>query len=160
MYLEAWQAPALKQKKAIEARSAGSKSGCLMSFVKSVGMIALLSAGSVLFSYLTLTVAEYGGELRGVRAAVLAAGIILAVWYSRRRGGPGRMPGVLSCLIYGLIGLAAVLIPAGVTGDMVYYGLCAAILGLTVAELTLILRRHNRFVTRPVPFFDGKEERA
>ena len=117
MYLEAWQAPALKQKKAIEARSAGSKSGCLMSFVRSMGMIALFSMGSVLFSYLTLTVAEYGGELRGVRAAVLAAGIIAALWYARKRGDPGRMPDVLSILICGLIGLAAVLIPAGVTED-------------------------------------------
>ncbi len=160
MYLEAWQAPALKQKKAIEAKSAGSGTGCLTAFVKGVGMITLLSLGSVLFSYLTLTVSESGGDFRGVRAAVLAAGVIAALWYNRKRGDHGRMPDKLSILICGLIGLAAVLIPAGVTEDMVYYGLCAAILGLTVAELTLILRRHNRFVTRPVPFFDGKEERA
>ena len=159
MYLEAWQAPAVKKKKAIADASEKRAAGCLGRIFKGIAGAVAVNIVIIFLVYLTENF-SVSGELKIPRALFLIAGIALAIWDSVKHGDTDGGLIVLSGLMYGLIGLGAVLILLGITADTAYYILCVLILALTVAELTLILRRHNSFVTRPVPFFGGKEERA
>ena len=65
-------------------------------------------------------------------------------------------PRILSCLACGaglffLLSLQA--------EDLLFYGCAAAMLAAAIWELLLIIRAHNEYASRPVPYFDGKEDR-
>ncbi len=67
------------------------------------------------------------------------------------------LPRILSCLsccagLYFLISLQA--------EDLLFYICAAAMLAAAIWELLLIIRAHNEYASRPVPYFDGKEDRV
>ena len=43
---------------------------------------------------------------------------------------------------------------------MIYYACAAAMLLASLVELVMINRSHNEYASRPVPFFEGKEDAA
>ena len=45
----------------------------------------------------------------------------------------------------------------GQAEDLLYYGCALGLLILTIIELAMIIRAHNEYASRPVPYFDGKE---
>ena len=40
---------------------------------------------------------------------------------------------------------------------MLFYGCAVVMLAAAIWELILIIRAHNEYASRPVPYFDGKE---
>ncbi|MBR0388007.1 MAG: hypothetical protein IJH85_09450, partial [Clostridia bacterium] len=93
----------------------------------------------------------------GVTLVVLC---LMAVHTGRRmqkeKDGP-RWPRLLACLA---CAAGAISLITGQVEDLIYYGCAAAMLLATIIELVIMNRAHNEYASRPVPFFDGKEEAA
>ena len=93
----------------------------------------------------------------GVTLVVLC---LMAVHTGRRmqkeKDGP-RWPRLLACLA---CAAGAISLITGQIEDLIYYGCAAAMLLATIIELVIMNRAHNEYASRPVPFFDGKEEAA
>lgn len=76
-------------------------------------------------------------------------------WVSRPERG-SIAPRILSCLacgagLYLLLSLQA--------EDVLFYSCAFVMLLAAIWELLLIIRAHNEYASRPVPYFDGKEDR-
>ena len=70
-------------------------------------------------------------------------------------GGPWQ-PGLVSFLACAA-GMLCLL--TGQVEDILYYACAAAMLLAAIWELILVIRAHNEYASRPVPYFDGKEAR-
>ncbi len=92
-----------------------------------------------------------------ISLVLLVVMILMIVHTVRRAAKPGSgllIPRIISCiacaagLIYMITAQAE---------DLLFYGCEAAMLAAAIWELILIIRGHNEYATRPVPYFDGKE---
>ncbi|MBR4711783.1 MAG: zinc ribbon domain-containing protein [Clostridia bacterium] len=63
-----------------------------------------------------------------------------------------------TCLSLLLDMLCTALLFCALPQDIVYYSACALLLMFSIVAMIRIWRWHNRYTTRPVPFFDGEEE--
>ena len=102
-----------------------------------------------------------GADTRTLAMAAMALVTLTALIHTLRRmkngnSGP-RWPRLLTCLACGA-GLISLVMKQ--TEDLIYYGCAAAILIAAMIELVIMNRAHNEYASRPVPFFDGKEETA
>ena len=75
----------------------------------------------------------------------------------KKPGNGSIIPRILSCAFCaaGLISLIT-----KQAEDILFYGCAAAMLAAAVWELTIIIRAHNEYASRPVPYFDGKGKNA
>jgi len=116
-----------------------------------------------------LFVIAFGMGVSGVALATIISQVIsatlvvlclMAVHTGRRmqkeKDGP-RWPRLLACLA---CAAGAISLITGQIEDLIYYGCAAAMLLATIIELVIMNRAHNEYASRPVPFFDGKEEAA
>ncbi len=156
--LSVFQEPAVKQRTKMEAKSSA---GCLSALLKLVlfyvgfGLLASVIGG------IASSAGRNGiGAFAVVEIVLLTAGIAGAILWIRKKAGDAEGLELPRILMYLLIGAGVIMLLVHVTEDTAYYALCLLILGLTIAELIVILKRYNRFVTRPVPYFGGKEGRV
>ena len=101
------------------------------------------------------TSAERMSLVKLIMGAALLVMIIHTVRRFAQKDGGLKWPRLLSVLAVGA-GFAAMMM--GQVEDLVYYGCAAAMLISCGIELAIMNRDHNEYASRPVPYFDGKEE--
>ncbi|MBR4459084.1 MAG: zinc ribbon domain-containing protein [Clostridia bacterium] len=133
---------------------------------RTIGMLMLVMIAPLLILLLVAT--AIGGDMLSIRILILAVcigGILYVLWtaFWIIRGIPQgryRTFGTAHSGLSAAVNAAAVAIfirnPAQ---DWICYIACVAILALTVTGMVYLWSRHNRYVTRPVPFF-GEEADA
>ncbi len=94
-------------------------------------------------------------------AIVMGLCLIVMVIHTAMRmskpGGGTPIPRVLSCL---LCGAGLYFVMSRQAEDLLFYAVSAGLLAAAIWELILIIRGHNEYASRPVPYFDGKENPA
>lgn len=70
---------------------------------------------------------------------------------------PSGMLSRLRLAITAAVGAGFLALLGNLANDLIYYICILIILGATVWSLIIMVIRHNAFVSRPVPFFGGKE---
>ena len=114
-------------------------------------------------SFISRVESALGGMINPHTAAMLltlAALAVMGIHTARRtqkdKYGP-RWPRIISCAACAA-GLVSLL--SGQAEDLIFYACAAAMLTASIAELVMMNRAHNEYASRPVPFFDGKEDAA
>ena len=127
-----------------------------------------LAAGVVVLFYLAYSggisaAAKLGSGLDTRTVSLLITGVAAAVMVvhmlrrMKKEENGSLWPRLLACLTCAA-GLASLI--SGQTEDLIYYACAAGMLVVSIAELIIMNRAHNEYASRPVPFFDGKEDAA
>lgn len=140
-----------------KAKNWGKAMNLIMGVTLSVVFLALFGGASLLDRIGAMATA--GGKMvLGVLMLGVLVTLIAHMVVKTRQGGSGpvlpRVLGIIACAA----GVFCVL--TGVFEDLVYYGIAAAMLLAAILELVIIIRAHNEYASRPVPFFGKEEEEA
>ena len=118
--------------------------------VRTIGM--LISAG---ISTGIRNVSQFTDS--AISFALLIVMILMIVHTVRRSAKPScgpLIPRIVSCVACAA-GLVCMI--TAQAEDMLFYGCAVVMLAAAIWELILIIRAHNEYASRPVPYFDGKE---
>ena len=114
-------------------------------FIAAYGGLSLLSKLGSLDS-------RGGKMLLGVLLFAVLAALIGHIIVKTRQGGSGPMiPRILGSAA---CAAALICVAAGVFEDLAYYGCAVAMLAAAIWELAAIIRGHNEYASRPIPFFE------
>ena len=92
-----------------------------------------------------------------ISITLLIVMILMIVHTVRRSVKPGSglpVPRIISCLA---CAAGLVFMITAQAEDMLFYGCVIVLLAAAIWELVIIIKAHNEYASRPVPYFDGKE---
>ena len=130
----------------------------VISFVViAIGFIGMRTAGNLIQAVIEEGALSSDALLTFAMGLVLLIMLIHTVRRFTKPGSGTPIPRAASCLICG-VGLYFLL--SKQAEDMLFYGCTIGLLLSAVWELFLIIRGHNEYASRPVPYFDGKENQV
>lgn len=138
--------------RSVDSKKAGETIGKILVFaVIAIVVIATYGGVGVLTKLGSLD-SKGGKTLLVVLLFAVLVALIAHVVVKTRQGGSGPMiPRILGCAA---CAAALFCVSGGVFEDMVYYGCAAAMLLAAIWELAFIIRGHNEYASRPIPFFE------
>ena len=135
-------------------RTTTGQTGMIALFIAVGAALVAVAVGAGMLQKFGSVSSSSGGRfiLTLLMGAALAA-LVIHAFVKRKEGGPV-IPYILACAACAA-GTACVVL--GVFEDLAYYACAAAMLLAAIWQLVIIIRAHNEYASRPVPFFEEEE---